>query len=380
MASVVLNVNTDVVSLTKKLLSFNTISPPGNESEIAGFVGDLLAGCGFDIEYSVFEENRLHLIAEKGLSSKKPPIILSGHFDTVPLGNKEWSVAPFAGKVKNGKIWGLGSSDMKGGLAAMILASIGAFAENPPEGGIRIVFTAGEEMGCQGISKLVREKRLHGKASAIIVGEPTANLPATGHKGAIYLNVVTRGRTAHSSMPELGDNAIYKAARAITKIMDFNFGAERDPLLGMPTVNVGRINGGMNINSVPDHAEFTIDFRTTTKVDHRKILERLMAEIGSETEIETLVDLKPVYTPEKDPFVQLVYKVCGIKKPMIGFPKALPYLTDGAILQRFYHDAPTVILGPGQPEMAHQTDEYCFVKELEKSVRIYKNIIIKWRN
>jgi succinyl-diaminopimelate desuccinylase len=380
MAFTVLNADTDVVSLTRKLLSFNTISPPGNESVIAGFVGDLLAGHEFDIEYKSFDANRLHLIAEKGLSSKKAPIVLSGHFDTVPLGNKEWTVDPFAGEVKNGKIWGRGSSDMKGGLAAMILASISAFAGAPPEGGIRIIFTAGEEMGCRGITKLVDEKGLHGDASAVIVGEPTANLPATGHKGAIYLKVVAHGKTAHSSMPELGDNAIYKAARSINKIMDFRFDADPDPLLGLPTVNVGMISGGMNLNSVPDHAEFTIDFRTTTRVDHSKILEKLTGEIGNETEIETLVDLKPVYTPEDVPFIKLVYKVCGIEKPAAGFPMALPYLTDGAVLQRFYKGAPTIILGPGLPEMAHQTDEYCLVKELEKSVNIYKDIIINWRN
>ena len=78
----------DVISLTRKLLSFNTVNPPGNEEKIAKFVGGILAGHGFKIEYPVFEDNRLHLIAEKGLSSERPPIILSGHFDTVPLGKK----------------------------------------------------------------------------------------------------------------------------------------------------------------------------------------------------------------------------------------------------------------------------------------------------
>jgi len=368
----------DVISLTRKLLSFNTVNPPGNESEIAGFAGDLLAANGFNVRYPVFEVNRLHLVAEKGLSSKRPPIVLSGHFDTVPLGNKKWGTDPFAGDVGEGRIWGRGSSDMKGALAAMILAAIGASAGTPPEGGIRIIFSAGEELGCQGISKLVGEKGLSGDASAIIVGEPTGNLPVTGHKGAIYLKAVASGKTAHSSMPELGINAIYKAARSITKIMDFNFEAEKDPLLGYPTINVGRISGGMNINSVPDNAEFTIDIRTTTNIDHKHILEKLKGEIGNETEIETLVDLKPVFTPETDPFIKVVYDVCGISKPATGYPRALPFLTDGAVLQSFCHDAPTVILGPGQPEVAHQTDEFCFIDKLEKSVNIYRDVILKW--
>jgi succinyl-diaminopimelate desuccinylase len=96
------------------------------------------------------------------------------------------------------------------------------------------------------------------------------------------------------------------------KIIDFNFEAQPDPLLGYPTLNVGTISGGMNINSIPDHAEFTIDIRSTTKVDHSKILNKLTREIGDETVIETLVDLKPVFTSENDPFVQIVYDVCKV--------------------------------------------------------------------
>ena len=141
-----------------------------------------------------------------------PPIVLSGHFDTVPLGNKKWNVDPFAGQVSDGKIWGRGSSDMKGGLAAMILASISAFKISPPDGGIRLIFSAAEELGCIGIQQLARIINGSGKASAVIVGEPTSNHPYIGHKGALYLNAVTTGITAHSSMPHLGDNAIYKAA------------------------------------------------------------------------------------------------------------------------------------------------------------------------
>jgi succinyl-diaminopimelate desuccinylase len=339
----------------------------------------MLEGHGFKIEYPKFEDNRLHLIAEKGLSSKKPPLVLSGHFDTVPLGEKSWRVDPFTGEVNDGKIWGLGSSDMKGGLAAMILASIEAFIETPPAGGIRLIFSAGEELGCLGVSKLVKEKKGLGEASAIIVGEPTANLPVIGHKGALYLKAVSTGKTAHSSMPELGVNAIYEAVRSIMKIMDFNFETEADPLLGYPTLNVGTISGGMNINSIPDHAEFTIDIRSTTKVDHKKILDKLAREIGDETVIETLVDLKPVFTSENDPFVQIVYDVCKVERMRNGFPRALPYLTDGSVLQKLYNDAPTVILGPGQPEMAHQTNEFCYLDKLEQAVNIYNSIISKWR-
>jgi succinyl-diaminopimelate desuccinylase len=369
----------DTISLTKQLLSFNTINPPGNEEEIARFVGALLANHGFSTDYHRFDKGRLHLISEKGLSPDKAPIIMSGHFDTVPLGNKTWEHDPFAGNVSDGKIWGRGSSDMKGGLAAMILAAIKSFEESPPEGGIRLIFTAGEELGCQGVQQLFKTMGDPGRASAIIVGEPTSNIPAIGHKGGLYLNAVTKGLTAHSSMPELGDNAIYKAAKSILHLKDFNFETEKDSLLGYPTINIGKMSGGMNLNSVPDHAEFSIDIRSTSKSDHNKILSKLKDEIGDTTSIETLVNLGSVSTDEKSPFIQLVYNVCGVNREDKQYPKALPYLTEASVLQRIFK-APTVILGPGQPEMAHQTDEYCYTSKLEQALNLYKDIIINWRN
>jgi succinyl-diaminopimelate desuccinylase len=370
----------DVISLTRELLSFNNINPPGNEEEIARFAGKILIKNGFRVEYHIFEKGRLHLIAERGLSPSRPPIVLSGHFDTVPLGSAKWTVDPFAGVVQDGRIWGRGSSDMKGGLAAMILASINAFNDTPPEGGIRLIFSAAEELGCIGVQQLAKKLTEPGSASAVIVGEPTANHPYIGHKGALYINVVTTGKTAHSSMPHLGDNAIYKAAEAILKARDFRFDADRDPLLGFPSINVGRMNGGMNINSVPDRAEFSIDIRSTSKVNHKEILAKLAKEFGPEVVLEPLVNMKPVFTDDSDPFVQLVYDICGVDLEDETVSKALPYLTDGSVLQGLYGGVPTIILGPGQPEMAHQTDEFCHTNKLEDSVKIYSDIITKWRN
>ena len=370
----------DVISLTRELLSFNNINPPGNEEEIARFAGRLLAENGFRTEFHAFAEGRLHLVADRGLSDDVPPIVLSGHFDTVPLGNKNWNTDPFAGEVFEGKIWGRGSSDMKGGVAAMILASIIAFKESRPAGGIRLIFSAAEELGCIGIQQLAKTLKDPGSASAVIVGEPTANHPFIGHKGALYLSAVTKGVTAHSSMPHLGDNAIYKAARSILKAKDFNFRAERDPLLGFPTINIGRMSGGMNINSVPDHAEFSIDIRSTSKVDHNELLSRLTGELGPETSLEILVNMGSVFTDEKNSFVQLAYDVCGVDREDKSASKTLPYLTDGSVLQRLYNGVPTIVLGPGQPEMAHQTDEFCYISKLEESVKIYSEIITKWRN
>jgi len=370
----------DVISLTQELLAFNTVNPPGNEMEAAQYTGKLLSENGFEVRYQEYEENRQHLVAEKGVSGEGAPLVFSGHFDTVPLGGKFWSRDPFSGVIEGDRIYGRGSSDMKGGLAAMTVAAIEATRTAIPQGGIRLIFTSGEELGCQGISQLVRSGCRLGKARAVIVGEPTANYPALAHKGALYLKAFCKGKTAHSSMPELGDNAIYKAARAVLRAEKFRFRAEPDPLLGLPSINVGKFRGGMNINSVPDLAEFTMDIRTTTRTPHQAILDRLKRELGEEVVLETLVDLGPVSNSEADPFIQAVYQVCGLDGSNTSGPRSLPYLTDGSVLQAYYGGVPTIILGPGEPALAHQTDEYCSIKRIKQSVAIYQGIMRNSKN
>lgn len=365
-----------VVKLTQELIAFDTVNPPGNEYAIAKFVGALLMENGFNITYVPFEGDRLHVIAEKGLSKEAFPIVFTGHFDTVPLGDKKWITDPFGGQVLDGKLYGRGSSDMKGGVAAMVLAAIRAFKEGKPVGGVRLILTSGEELGCQGANDLVVTYKDLGRANGLIVGEPTANIPAIGHKGGLYLRLTATGSTAHSSMPHLGENAIYKVARAILRTEQFQFKDEKDPLLGLSSLNVGRVFGGMNINSVPDHAGFTIDARTTSAIDHKRLLKQIQKELGDGISIETLVDLPAVSTRADDPFVKMVYEACSIYPDAEGFPKALPYLTDGSVLQKAYGGIPTIILGPGQPELAHKTDEFCFVSKLQEAVEIYKQIIL----
>jgi len=365
----------NAIELTQKLVSMDSVNPPGNEAPVNQFIGDLLLANGFTVDYIHYGENRLHLVAAKG-PKEVLPIVLSGHLDTVPLGEQEWKFHPFSGEISDGKIYGRGSSDMKGGVAAMVVAAVHATEQNP-DASVLLLFTAGEETGCQGAKHLVENYPGLGKAKGLIIGEPTANIPAIGHKGGLYMNVTVTGKTAHSSMPHLGDNAIYKAAAAIIKVQNFVFHEDEDPLLGFSTLNVGMFHGGLNLNSVADHAEFTIDARTTTKTNHTKLLDELKNEMGEKVSMETLVDLNAVSSEESHPFVQLVYETCGVSSGDYAFPKSMPYLTDGAILQPAFQGVPTVILGPGQPEMAHKTDEFCYVSKIEEAVKMCTDIILK---
>ena len=370
----------DVISLTQELIQFNTINPPGNEEEIAKYVGEILRNHGFLVDYPKYAEGRLNVIATKGLEEGVKPIVLTGHLDVVPLGAAKWKIDPMSAEIIKGKLYGRGSTDMKAGVAAMIVAAIDCFENNSPKGGVKLIFTADEELGCNGAKHLCDSGYDIGEASAIVVGEPTSNMPYIGHKGGLYVTAKTTGITAHSSMPELGDNAIYKAARAITKIENLKFHVEKDNLLGYPTVNVGKIDGGLNLNSVPDKSEFTIDIRSTTKLDNKLAFQMLEETLGNEVNLEILVALNAISTPENHPFIQLVFEVCAFDYKKENVKKSASFLTDASVLTPWLNQAPTIILGPGEPAMAHQTDEYCYVDKIKESVKIYKEIIIKNSN
>ncbi|MRI00213.1 ArgE/DapE family deacylase [Kriegella sp. EG-1] len=367
----------DVIALTQKLIGFNTINPPGNEGGLAIFIGELLIENGFEVDYPIYAKDRLQLVATKGLSNEKPPLIFTGHLDVVPLGANDWSKDPFAGEIIDNKLYGRGSTDMKAGVAAMIVAAIEMYKHESPRGGIKLIFTADEELGCNGAQHLCNSGYNLGEASAIVVGEPTGNMPYVGHKGGLYLNAFTKGITAHSSMPELGDNAIYKAANAILKIEGLKFDAKEDELLGYPTINVGRMEGGLNLNSVPDKATFTIDVRTTTKYRNDKVWIRLKDLLGEEVALEKLTDLNAISTSETDEFIKIIFNILALNSSDENIKKSANFLTDAAVFTPHLKNIPTVILGPGEPEMAHQTDEYCYVDKIEKAVAIYSEIIIK---
>ena len=132
------------IDLTKELIGFNTINPPGNEENLARYIGNILAEHGFSIDYPKFDKGRLNLIATKGLSKDIHPIVLTGHLDVVPLGANKWKFEPLVAKIYDGKLYGRGSSDMKSGVAAMIIAAIESSSKDSPKGGIKLVFTANE--------------------------------------------------------------------------------------------------------------------------------------------------------------------------------------------------------------------------------------------
>jgi len=365
------------LSLTQDLLRLNTINPPGNEEPCAHLLGKLLEDAGFSIRYHSFGPGRVSVIAGIGGSAQRAPLCFTGHIDVVPLGAAGWSKDPFAAETDSGKLFGRGASDMKSGVAAFAVAAIRMAPHLTRTAGLEVVITAGEETGCEGAFHLVQDRAL-GRAGAVVVGEPTSNYPFIGHKGAFWLRATTTGVTAHGSMPEKGVNAVYKAAHALTALESFRFQNPPHPLMGQATLNVGTVRGGLNINSVPDRAEIAIDIRTVPTVDHQLLLSELKRQLGGDVELETLMDLEAVYTEPDDPWLQSVFDVMT---PILGArpqQRVATYFTDAAALKLAYQNPPTVILGPGEPQMAHQTDEYCVVERIDQAVAAYEELIRRW--
>lgn len=369
---------TDAVELSKQLVRMNTVNPPGAEEACARHIGKLLEDAGFQARYHELSPGRASLVATIGGRADKKPLCFTGHIDTVPLGAAPWKMDPFAAETDGDKMYGRGVSDMKAGVAAFVAAALNLADKLPGSPGLELVITAGEETGCQGAFHLSQKSGALGRAGAVVVAEPSSNFPFVGHKGAFWLKARTRGVTAHGSMPDKGVNAVYKAARALGVLEAFRFSNPPHPLMGQATLNVGTIHGGLNINSVPDEAVMSLDIRTVPTVDHKALLAELKSRLGEDVELEILLDLEAVYTEPDHAWIQEVYDVMA---PYLGArpePRVATYFTDAAALNLAYQSPPTVILGPGEAHMAHQTDEYCVIERVRQAVSAYEEIVRRW--
>lgn len=367
--------DTDPVSLLQGLIRIPSVNPPGDEVACAQFCADILDAIGFEVTIVGFGERRVNLIAHPPGKRPGGNLGFSGHLDTVPLGSKAWTYPPFSGALVDGRVYGRGSSDMKGGIAAFLAACARHYAKTGRCPDVTIILTGGEETGCEGAAALATSPLLAGcRFEGLLIGESTRNYPVLGHKGVAWFECTAEGRTAHAAMPEFGVNAIYKATDAISRIRAADLG-EDDPIIGKTTVNVGTFQGGLNINSVPDRATFTVDARTCSQDTHRRISGTIRRCLCDAISLRTRLDIPPVVASPDDPFVQAVRAIAvrnGIPDRGIA---TVPYFTDAAILSPAFGNAPAVIIGPGEPDVAHQTDEYCPVDALLTATDLYHDCI-----
>ncbi len=351
------------VELTQSLVQIDTVNPPGNEHSVCQLIQGLLEPAGFDVVIHNFGPGRSSLVARlPATQPRHAPIVFSGHADTVPLGGAHWVAEPFGGVIKDGRIYGRGSSDMKSGIAAAVMAAL-ALAEEPTcYADIVIVVAAAEETGSEGVVALAADGEALGECGLLVVAEPTDNRPMLGHKGALWAELQFWGVTAHGAMPNHGDNAVYKACEAVQRLRSSDFFHASHPVMGDATLNVGYLHGGDNLNSVPDSARLGLDMRTLPEQNHRQLLAQIRELIGDEgVVINPLVDLPAVYTDPTHPSIQLAFGLASEHFGQTSEAATAHFFTDASVLTGYYGGVPTLIMGPGPMHMAHQTDEDCDV-------------------
>jgi succinyl-diaminopimelate desuccinylase len=368
----------DLVKFCQEIVRIKSVNPPGDELAAAEYVASALRKVGLEVEVVKHSPSRASVLARLRSSGKKPALLYNGHLDTVPVGSEKWIHEPFEGVLSEGKIWGRGTADMKGGLVVLIVAAKAlAEARVPLQGDLIIAATAGEEMDSLGATALAARPDL-GPVQAMVIPEPSYNDLYVAEKGAFWLELTTQGKTAHGSMPEVGRNAITMMVALIGELSKMSFSYVEHPLLGGCSQSINTISGGVKTNVVPDNCVVTVDMRTVPGQDHCAILKQvqdLMADLSRripdfKASVRVTNDRAPVETPANEPvvkiFADIVAEVMG-ERPI---PKGVRYYTDAVAFVPVLK-APMIICGPGDAKLAHQPNEHVEIPKLVQAARIY---------
>jgi len=359
------------IELTQELVRINSENPPGNESQVAKFIKDFLEDLKFSTEIVEFDKNRSNVIAYIG-SGKG--LMFNGHMDTVPIGSN-WKYDPLGGKIENGKVYGRGTSDMKGGIAA-ILAAVEKLSNEKFKRKLLLTFVADEEVALRGSKYLIANRKdVFKDVKYGLVAECNNLRLAIAQKGIVDIKVKFKGKAAHGSRPELGDNAIYKAADFIQELRKLieQLKNKKNPILGSGTINVGVIKGGTKINIVPDFCEMEVDRRlipTETPALAVKQIKSLLKKLKLKADIELGVNRLPMQISKDFELIKILNKISKLKT--IGE-------TGYTEVELYYRDAgvPCLTMGPGLETQAHVANEFIPIKNLQKATSIYEQLIRK---
>jgi acetylornithine deacetylase len=346
--------------------------PHAGEKRVADFLAAIAAHAGLEIEFQKVLPGRSNLIARLLPKNKiKRTILLAPHLDTVGAEG-----TCFIPKRRNGRLHGRGACDTKGSVAAMLsaLCELANAASRPFETEIVFAGLVDEEHAQAGSRALAKSGF---KADLAIVGEPTKLQVVTAHKGSLWLELETRGKAAHGATPQLGKNAVHVMAR-IVDAMETDYAAQlrtrKHPVLGIATVNVGKISGGTQPNIVPDVCKISIDRRTLPGETDSKVKNEIAAFIRAQNMSAGISSAKlapalPLETDYRLPLVQKFLKSVG-QTGSVG----VDFFCDAAILS--VGGIPSVVFGPGDIAQAHTADEWISLSELERG----KNLLLRFLN
>jgi succinyl-diaminopimelate desuccinylase len=389
--------------LLRKLVQAETTAEKG-ELAAAEIISDELGRSGIDCRIDSWGQNRANLTARVTAehavagqitsSGQKGGLLFLCHLDVVAAGRQGWKYPAFAGVESNGKIYGRGSVDMKGGIAAAVTA-IREIVDSAVRlaGDIIFLAAAGEETDSCGARRFIGSfNNKLPKIVGVVIPEPTDFAVVTAHRGMLWLEVKTFGKAAHSSTPELGVNAITSMRSLLTELEDYEIQFQPHKLLGRCSMSVNTITGGKEINVVPDKCSIGIDIRTLPGQQFQEIVsdfEKIFAKLKQknsqsldsardgelvepfDASVSVMREVGALETDSSCDFVKCFCSAVGASET-----KAVGFTTDGPHFALL--GAPVVIFGPGKPQLAHKPDEYIAVADMEKAVEHYKNIILKF--
>jgi succinyl-diaminopimelate desuccinylase len=374
----VIGVGSGVLDVLAALVRLPTAG--GGEGAAARHSARLLEAAGLATRLLDWAPGREQLVA-RTVGGEGPPLTFTGHLDTVPVDPAAWSADPYGAERDGEKVVGRGTSDMKSGVAALVVATIDHVARPHRCRGVQVVLTAGEETGCTGLLGLgAAERDALATGGPLVVAEPTANELVLGHKGAHWMRLRATGRAAHGSAPELGDNAVVRLARAAVALHD-HAGWPRHDRFGPVTTNVGVLHGGVAPNVVPDAAELMLDMRTVPGVDAARLRAQVGVLAGPQVEVADHIVLPPLDTAPEDPFIALIR--AALTATGLDDRAAPParFFTDASVLAGLLGEgapAPSVVLGPGEPAQCHVVDEYCLAGRVEQATVVYRELLERW--
>jgi acetylornithine deacetylase len=371
----------ETTRLLRDLVAIPSVNPMGREMpadivyehRVTEYLEGFFRGLGVSYERQAAGALRENIVARYAAPGSKRTLLLEAHQDTVPIDHM--TIEPFGAKIDGNKLYGRGACDIKGGMAAMLGCFARIVREKPRRcANVIMACSVDEEHTMLGVRKLV-ERGI--KADFAVVAEPTLLNIVHAHKGIVRWNVLTGGRSCHSSTPEQGVNAIYRMGKLLVAIDRYAQElclSATDPLLGVPTLSIGRIEGGTSVNTVPDRCKIEVDRRLiggeVPDEQPQRLTEFLRRQPGIDFDFEMTTPWirEPALTPRNsEEIIRLLGAAIDSER---GRHKvhAVPYGTDAATIA--WSGIPAVIFGPGDIAQAHTRDEWVALDEVEQASNI----------
>ena len=378
------------IEILKTLIAFPTISADSN-MKLIDYCSDQLIKVGAEVKIIKNDNGtKANLYATIG-PRNIPGVMLSGHTDVVPVEGQSWSVPPFEMTNKDNRLYGRGTADMKSFVACALHAAIKASEMNLTTP-LHLAFSYDEEIGCVGVRSMIEMlKAAPFLPNFCIIGEPTLMQIATGHKGKVNVSVKFIGKEAHSALSTSGLNAIYLASEMINEIrliqdkIKKQFAHDDEYEIPHTTLHVGKIEGGVALNIVPNSASFLFEIRNLPEDDPNIILTKIRKSAESiltkylkdfptaKIHIEVTNQYPSLRTSKNSDVVNLLKSLTGNNSTF-----KVSFGTEGGLFSNELQ-IPTAICGPGSMSQGHKPDEYVSIDEINKCEEILSQLLLKLR-